>query len=111
MIAETITGKNINKNTAINMGKILTNKLFKYKNVAVNVVLNSPLHACIRMTDMQTGNNETICVINVFDHGYSITRSKNIRSIYILDYSDSIIPPIITIHKWLKKIIKDYRNN
>ena len=91
-----------------NLGRVLSDKIFRYENVVVEVCDNSNTHAYVTFTEIS--NNEDpkyVCRINVYENLYTLAGPMGTGTMRI-DPKNTIVDRW-RIYRWLDKTIKNYR--
>lgn len=104
-----VNGIKIHPDIVRNLSRILSERIFKYKNINPIVTVNSYTHVYISFIDISDPNYAIpVCRINLFVNSYSITGSIVSGPTYIS--AKGFVRDRYKVYKSLKYIMKDYRN-
>lgn len=102
-----VNGIKIHPDIVRNLSRILSERIFKYKNINPIVTVNSYTHVYISFIDISDPNYAIpVCMINLFVNGYSITGSIVSGPTYIS--AKGFIRDRWRVYKWLDNAIKGY---
>ena len=110
MEVTSVNGIMIHSNIVRNLSRILSGRIFKYKNINPIVFVNSYTHVYIGFMDISDSNYAIpVCRINLFVDRYSLTSSVVIGPTYV--YAKGFIRDRWRVYKWLDDVIKEYKKN
>lgn len=107
---ETVSVNEVKIHSSIvrNLSRILSERIFKYKNIKPAVVVNSCTHVYISFADTSDPNYTVpICRIKLFVDGYRLTGSIVSGPTYVS--AKGFIRDRWRVYKWLDNVIKEYR--
>ena len=101
-------GQKFNKKIIRNMRRVLGSRIFKYKNIHVEVVRRSPTYVYAEFFETSiTGYTGLICRINIFEKKYTLVAFDSKE--YITLVAKNLLFDRLRIYKWLHNTIKEYR--
>jgi hypothetical protein len=103
-----VNGARIRSSIVRNLSRILSERIFKYKNIKLTVVVNSYTHVYISFMDISDSNCIIpLCSINLFVDGCSLTSFTAGRLTYVS--AKGFIRDRCRVYKWIDNVIKEYR--
>ena len=103
-----VNGARIHFSIVRNLSRILSERIFKYKNIKPTVVVNSYTHVYISFIDTSDSSYAIpVCRINLFVNEYSLTGFIVSGPTYVS--AKGFIRDRWRVYKWLDNVIKEYR--